>query len=404
MGWIGSLITVGALLMCIPTGFICDLIGRRTTLLLLIIPFGIGWSLIIWAKNVVMLYFGRVFTGVGVGACCVAAPLYTNEIADKNIRGSLGSYFQLMVTAGILYAYIMGSLLNIKTYTFSCAFCICLFSILFFFQPETPLYFVRKNNFEKAKQSLLKLRGKNCDVDSELREIELQVKEHSESTASLQHVLKQKSTIKAIIISLGLMFFQQFSGINVIIMYSSDIFKESGASWDPNLACIIVAVFQVVATFTSSLLIDTLGRRKLLIISDAVMALSSVVLGLYFTLKTHKIINESILHHLSSVPVIALCIFVVVFSIGFGPIPWMISAEIFIPQLKSIAGSVAGTLNWFLAFLITKFYIDVKNAVGDDVTFYIFSAISCLGAVFVYFIVPETKGKTVDDIQRELSM
>ncbi|RZB39696.1 Sugar tr and/or MFS 1 domain containing protein, partial [Asbolus verrucosus] len=98
MGWIGSFVTLGGMTMCIPTGFLCDLIGRKKTLLLLIVPFAVGWSLILFARSIIMLYLGRLITGMAAGASCVAAPLYTSEIAQKEIRGTVGSYFQLMIT------------------------------------------------------------------------------------------------------------------------------------------------------------------------------------------------------------------------------------------------------------------------------------------------------------------
>lgn len=403
MGWIGSFVTLGAMFMCFPTGLICDLIGRKTTLMLLIVPFGAGWFLIIWARSVLMLYFGRFILGTAVGACCVAAPLYTSEVAQKQIRGTLGSYFQLMVTIGILYVYIVGDALTINYYTIACAVCTLVFVVCFYFQPETPLYYIKKGKFEKAKESLIKLRGPEYDVTRELGLIESEVKENTESTFSYCEILKRKATLRAILITFGLMFFQQFSGINAIILYSSDIFQESGVKFDPKLACVVVAAFQVIATFASSLVVDKWGRRLLLLISASVMALSSLFLGIYFTLKSHSLMSGHALNAISFVPTFSLCTFVVVFSLGFGPIPWMISSEVFIPQVKSIAGAAAGSFNWGLAFLVTKFYIELKNDLGQDTMFYIFAGISCVAAFFVFFVVKETKGKSVEEIQNELS-
>lgn len=402
MGWIGSLVTLGGMCMCFPTGIICDLIGRRLTLLLLIIPFCTGWSLIIWANSIILLYFGRFITGMAAGACCVAAPLYTGEIAQKEIRGTLGSYFQLMVVTGILYAYIMGRFLSVIPYTISCAACVFVFFILFYFQPETPLYLIKNGKFEDAKKSLIQLRGAHFDVDSELTTIEGAVKETSQNTVSFAAAFKKKSTLKALLIAFGLMYFQQFSGINAVILYSSDMFQESGVKFDPKIATIVVAAFQVVATFVSSLVVDKLGRRMLLMISMTVMTCSSSLLGLYFTVKSRHLVDPNVLNSFGFVPTVSLCTFIVVFSLGIGPIPWMISSEIFTPDIKSICSSAASTFNWFLAFLVTKFYLDLKNYIGQDVTFYLFAGVAFVGSVFVYFIVPETKGKSPDVIQREL--
>lgn len=346
-----------------------------------------------------MLYLGRLFAGMGIGMCCVAAPLYTNEIAQKEIRGSLGSYFQLMVTIGILFAYCTGALLPVKIYTITCAAWVVIFAMVFVFQPETPLYYIRKGNLDKARASLRKIRGVDCNIDSELASIEAEVKESAQMTFSYGAVLYKRATVKAIVISLGLMLFQQLSGVNAVILYSNDIFESSGVKFNSAYASIIVAIVMVVATFIASISIDKLGRKKLLLISSSIMAFSSFCLALYFTLKTRTNISKHTLEMLGFLPTLSLCIFIVVFSIGFGPIPWMISAEIFVPQIKSLAGSVAGAFNWFLAFLITAFYMDVAHCVGQDSTFYFFGAMSLLGTVFVYVVVPETKGKTVDEVQ-----
>lgn len=111
LGWIGSCVTLGAMVMCFPIGYICDWLGRKPTMLLLTIPFTIGWIIIIFAGSVELLYVGRFITGMAGGAFCVSAPMYTSEIAEKEIRGTLGSYFQLLLTVGILFSYIVGKLL-----------------------------------------------------------------------------------------------------------------------------------------------------------------------------------------------------------------------------------------------------------------------------------------------------
>lgn len=399
MGWIGSLTTLGAVCMCIPTGFICDLIGRRLSLLLLIIPFSIGWSLLIWGNNLIMLYIGRFVTGMAVGACCVAAPLYTSEIAEKEIRGALGSYFQLMVTIGVFYAYLVGKYLNPIYYTVTCAVVPLIFFVFFLCQPESPLFYLKKGKFDKAKSALSRLRGKDYNVDSELSDLDTALKDAAFSNVSFCYTLKRKSTRKALLISFGLMFFQQFGGINAVIFYTGNIFQASGVKIDPKFATIIVGGVQALATFVSTLVVDKLGRRMLLLNSAFIMAFSSFALGIFFNLKDRHLITDDAVRNLGFLPLLSLCIFVIVFSLGFGPIPWMISSEIFISEIKSIASSVAGTLNWFLAFLVTKWYLDLQNAIGTDSTFYIFAFVSFLGTIFVYFVVPETKGKSLDEIQ-----
>ncbi|KAJ8911431.1 hypothetical protein NQ315_005964 [Exocentrus adspersus] len=388
VGWIGSFVTLGGMAVCIPAGFLCDFIGRKKTLLLLIIPFSTGWLLILFAENVLMLYFGRLITGLAAGACCVAAPLYTSEIAHKSLRGTLASYLQLMVTVGILLAYLIGKYLTPIHFTIWCACLPFIFVLLFITQPESPVYLLKKNLHDQAKSSLIKLRGSSYNVDNELREIETCLKDSSRTTVSLRNTMRNKA---------------QFSGVNVIIFYTTDIFKGSGSKLDPHTATILVGVFQVLTTFISSVAIDKLGRRILLITSALVIFLSTLLLAVYYTTKYRIHIDNHILTEWSFLPVSSVCLFIIAYSLGLGPIPWVIPVEVFPSEIQSVTSSIGGTFNWFLAFVLTKSYLPMADAIGQDGVFYIFSVASLLGAVFVYFILPETKGKSNIEIQADLA-
>lgn len=403
MGWIGSFATLGAMAMCIPTGFICDLIGRKRALLLLIVPFSVGWALIFWARNVLFLYFGRIMTGMAVGACCVAAPLYNGEIAHQSLRGVLGSFFQLMIVTGVFLAYLVGECLTPYQFTMFCAGLPMLFLVVFAFQPESPSYLIKKGQFDEAKKCLARLRGSSYNVDAELIQIEGSLKESTQSSASLRDTFNQKAVIKAILISFALMFFQQFSGINVIILYSSNIFKMTGIKLNSNLATIVVGAVQALATLVSSLVIEKLGRKFLLFFSLSTVTINAVLLAIYFSIKTRGHPDSEVVSDIGFIPVVAVCLFVVSFSLGVGPIPWMIASEILPSEIRSIVSSAAGTFNWFLAFIITKTYLNLSSLVGIDSIFYGFTVFSLIGTVFILVMVPETKGKSVSQIQEELA-
>ncbi|KYM93208.1 Facilitated trehalose transporter Tret1 [Atta colombica] len=396
--WIGSLATLGAGAMCIPIGIIADLIGRKTAMLIMVVPFTIGWLLIIFSNSVLMFYFGRFITGLSGGAFCVAAPLYTAEIAESEIRGTLGSYFQLMLTVGILASYVFGAIIdNMRTLSIICAVMPLIFFGIFFFMPETPVYYLKKGNEEAARKSLIKFRGDEYNIEAELQAHREALEETS--GGSFFDSIKSRAAKKGFIIAYGLMLFQQMSGVNSIIFYSSDIFSEAGDAISPNIATIIVGTVQVVSVFFGTLVVDKLGRRLLLLISITVMFLMTLLLGVYFYCLDHT----TAFNNITWFALIPLCTFLIVFSVGFGPIPWMMMPEIFAPEVKGIAGSSACLFNWLMAFIVTKFYSDMKEAVQSYGTFWIFSLFSAVGTLFVYFLVPETKGKTLDQIQRELN-
>lgn len=193
------------------------------------------------------------------------------------------------------------------------------FLVLMFLIPETPRWYVSRGREERARRALQWLRGKRADVEPELKGI---VKSHcdAERHASQNAIfdLLKRSNLKPLLISLGLMFFQQLSGINAVIFYTVSIFKDAGSTIDENLCTIIVGVVNFIATFIATILIDRLGRKMLLYISDVAMIITLLTLGTFFYYKNsgHDISN------IGWLPLGSFVIFVLGFSLGFGPIPW----------------------------------------------------------------------------------
>uniref|UniRef100_A0A7G3AHF9 Facilitated trehalose transporter Tret1 n=2 Tax=Lutzomyia longipalpis TaxID=7200 RepID=A0A7G3AHF9_LUTLO len=388
--------TLGAAAVCIPIGLLINLIGRKLTMLLLVLPFTLGWALIIWATSVPMMLVGRVLVGISGGAFCVTAPMYTGEIASKEIRGILGSFFQLMVTIGILFVYAVGHGVNVFTLSIICAVIPLIFGVIFFFMPESPLYLVTKDKIGKATESIKWLRGDKYDHNAELADLQQQIDEIRAQPVSLAVAMRRRATIRALIISMGLMFFQQTCGINAVIFYTTDIFAAANTGIEAGLATIIVGIMQVVATFLATLMVDRLGRRILLIASDFAMATCTLALGVYFHLKAQ---DEENVASLGWLPIVALCVFIVMFSIGFGPVPFIIIGELFASDVKGVAAGMAMTSNWTLAFIITKAFPSLLDIIGSGPTFWIFSGLSYLGAIFIIFCLPETKGRSLAEIQ-----
>ncbi|XP_022118223.2 facilitated trehalose transporter Tret1-2 homolog isoform X3 [Pieris rapae] len=397
--WVSSLINLGAAAVCFPIGLIMDILGRKKTMLFLTIPFTIGWLLITFASNVGMLMTGRFITGIAGGAFCVTAPAYTSEIAQDSIRGTLGSFFQLMVTVGILFAYAVGSYTSVFVFNILCTLIPIIFAVTFFFMPESPNFLVVKGRHDDARDSLIRLRGRNYDVDGELTSLQTKAEESKNNPISFGSAITKKTALKAVMICYALMLFQQLSGINAVIFNTSKIFKSAGAAIEPAIATIIIGVIQVVATFASSVVVDKLGRRILLLFSALVMCICSTALGVYFFLQDTHGADSSIVTAMSWLPLVSLSLFIIAFSVGFGPIPWMMAGELCLIDIKSFVGSTAGTLNWLLSFTVTSTFNSLNNSIGSGQVFWLFAGIMVVGFVFIFFIIPETKGKSVDEIQ-----
>lgn len=397
--WISSIINLGAAFICFPIGMIMDVIGRKKTMLLLVIPFTIGWLLITFGTSVGMLIAGRFITGVAGGAFCVTAPAYTSEIAQDSIRGTLGSYFQLMITIGILFAYVVGGYASVFVFNILCTCIPIVFGIIFFFMPESPSFLVVKGRNDEAREALIKLRGQSYDVDSELNDLKFKNEESKRNKVSYIAAIKKKTALKAILICYALMLFQQLSGINAVIFNTSQIFSDAGATIPATISTIIIGVIQVIATFISSLVVDKLGRRILLLLSALVMCLCSTALGVYFFLQQTHGANADIVQAISWLPLVSLSVFIIAFSLGFGPIPWMMAGELCKIDIKAFVGSTAGTFNWLLSFTVTSTFNSLNAAIGAGQVFWMFAGIMLIGFVFIFFVVPETKGKSVDEIQ-----
>ncbi|CAL7949020.1 unnamed protein product [Xylocopa violacea] len=397
--WISSLTAVGCAIICVLIGIFADLIGRKSSMLLMVVPFTIGWLLIILANSVTMFYIGRFMTGLSGGAFFVAGPIYIAEIAENDIRGALGSYIQILTTIGILLSYVFGTFVNMRILSIISGIVPLIFFTVFVFMPESPIYYLKKGDVESARKSLTRLRGACYNIENELQSHKNALEENSKNTVSFRTVIKSKAVLKSLVIGYGLMIFQQLSGVNVVIFYTNSIFQQAGSTLESGYSTIIVGAMQVLAASTSGLIVDRAGRRILLLMSAIFMCLTTCILGVYFYLSRIKVDVSSI----GWLPLVAICIYIIMFNMGFGPIPWTMMGEIFSPEVKGVAASSAGFLNWVLVFIVTKFFGDLSTAIGLDATFWLFAVLCLIGAFFVYLLVPETKGKSLEAIQRELN-
>ncbi|XP_075232586.1 trehalose transporter 1-like protein [Lycorma delicatula] len=397
--WIGAFMALGAMAGSAGTGAMANMFGRKKTIIILTIPMTLAWLLIIWGPNVLALYIGRFITGFSGGGFTVVVPLYTSELSETEIRGTLGTYFQLQLTLGILLPYVLGSFVTIFSLTVVCAIVPVILAATMIFMPESPIYYLKKFRLDDARRSLQWFRGSHYDVEPELQEKKQNLDQMEAEKVPITQAFTTTPAKRGLVIGLGVMFFQQFSGINAVIFYASKIFKDAGSDLNENLSAIIVGVIMVFMTWVSSLVIDRAGRRPLLLISALIMAICSAVLGIYFYIKN---ISPETAKTIGLIPITSLSLFVIAFSLGFGPIPWMFMSEIFPPQIKGSACSIACLFNWLCVFFVTKYYNDLVSVFNTYCTFWIFAGISVAGTIFVWNLVPETKGKSMEEIQREL--
>jgi SP family facilitated glucose transporter-like MFS transporter 8 len=370
-----------------------------------------------------LIYTARFISGIALGAGSVITPIYCEEIAEVRLRGALGVLFELQVCNGILFVYVVGAYLSYIWLSIACAIIPAVSFLTFVWMPESPMYLAAKGKKIEAEKSLRWLRGAryitDYDLQPELERIykfvsQTKTESPSQGTSSravitqivftmkeiskLLFSLSPSPTKRAVIITTCLMIFRQLCGINAVIFYTADIFTEAGGILSPSLATIIAGISQIVATYISSLLVERTGRRLLLFLSNVTMAVSHVLLAVHFYFKQ----MQSDAKIFGWLPLLCVVIYMAGFNIGFGPLPWLIMAELLPSKSKSWASGLAVFVNWILVFAVTHLYGNMMENLGPMITFGIFGGMCTLGILVVALILPETKGKTREEIQLEL--
>ncbi|GJQ67402.1 putative high-capacity facilitative transporter for trehalose [Trypoxylus dichotomus] len=396
--WLSGFMPLVALVGALIGGQLIEYFGRRTTIALTDILFVISWILTACATNVNFMYAARAIVGFSVGIASLTLPVYLGETIQPEVRGILGLLPTAFGNGGIVLCFSAGSYLAWNELAYLGIILPIPFLLLMFFIPETPRWYVSKNKTDKAKNALQWLRGKQTNIEDELNEL---TKSHKESErlrsdSNFKHFFK-KAHVKPLMISLGLMVFQQLSGINAVIFYTTKIFSMAGSSIPPHLCTIIVGIVNFISTFIATVLIDKLGRKVLLYISGASMGITLTVLGAYFYLLHIKYDIEGY----GWIPLMSFVIYVLGFSLGFGPVPWLMVGEILPSKIRGSAASLATAVNWACTFLVTKTFSDIIKLIGLYGTFWFFGIVCFISIVFVLIWVPETQGKSLEDIEKK---
>lgn len=394
--WLETWLLIGAIVGLPFTIYFVSKIGRKKSLLLASLLLLIHWTIIALVDDIVYIYVARVIAGAGGDMAFVAAPCYIAEIADQKIRGFLSSIIYLMMLTGILTIYITGpyfpfyvpSLIGISLLTIE----LVVFSLL----PETPYYLLYNNKQKEAERSL-KFYRSSSNTEKELTEIHIAVqRQKSDERGGIKDILTVKSYRKSLMIMTVLNAAQQFSSINVILMNMHQILEEAGSIYlEPSSTAILFAAIMFVAACIASGTVDKFGRRKLLYCSSILTGICLLTLAIYFHIKETG--NEY--KHISWLPLAAVMVYALVFKYGLGMVPIVITAEIFASKIKALGMALVDGIYVTSAIVTIQLYNQLKDSFGMYVPFYLFASCSFITSLYVIFCVPETKGRTLDEIQ-----
>ncbi|XP_019964613.2 solute carrier family 2, facilitated glucose transporter member 8 isoform X1 [Paralichthys olivaceus] len=402
--WFGSIVTVGAAVGGLLGGWMVEKIGRKLSLMFCSLPFVFGFTIIIAAQNVWMLYLGRTLTGLASGVTSLVVPLYISEMAHERVRGTLGSCVQLMVVLGIMGVYLAGLFLDWRWLAICCSVPPTLLMVCMCFMPETPRFLLSQGKRREAEEALRFLRGPDAPVEWECARIENACDERGSSFQMSD--LRDPGIYKPLMIGIMLMIFQQFTGINAIMFYAQNIFEQAHFK-ESDLASVIVGLIQVVVTALAALIMDKAGRKVLLIISGVAMVISTTAFGVYFYLmsKLHNgpaslsLLGEEPHADLAWLALASMAVFIAGFALGWGPIPWLVMSEIFPVKVRGVGSAICVLTNWSMAFVITKTFQDMMSLLTSAGTFWLFASMCILNVIFTIAFIPETKGKTLEQIE-----
>ncbi|XP_073029093.1 probable polyol transporter 4 [Primulina eburnea] len=400
-----GVLSIMSLLGSLGGGRTSDAIGRKWTMGLAAIVFQSGAVVMTFAPSFQVLMIGRILAGIGIGFGVMIAPVYIAEISPTAARGSLTSFPEIFINLGILLGYV-------SNYAFSglpphtnwrimlavgilpsvfIAFALCII-------PESPRWLVMQNRVEEARSVLLKTNENETEVDERLAEIQLAAghpsTDKSEEKSVWHEILHPSPALQRMLITgIGIQSFQQITGIDATVYYSPEIFATAGIDGNSNrlAATVAVGVTKTAFIMFAILLIDKVGRKPLLYVSTIGMTICLFSLG-----ATLSFMGEGSFG--IALAVLSVCGNVAFFSVGIGPVCWVLTSEIFPLRFRAQASALGAVGNRVCSGVIAMSFLSVSRAISVGGTFFIFSAISALSVVFVYKCVPETKGKSLEQI------
>jgi sugar porter (SP) family MFS transporter len=395
--WIVGSLLLGAIVGACLAGYLADQISRKWTKFAAGLVYTVAALGSAFAQNTTELIIARGVLGLAVGTASFVAPMYIAEQTPPRIRGGTVSFNQLMITSGILLAYIAD--FGLKGVAGNWRWMLGLGAVPgialvvgMLLVPHTPRWLMQRGRVEQARAVLDRSRPSD-EVDGEIDEIRSVLRK--EGRVRLRELVSA-GTRPVLLIGLALAIFQQFVGVNTVIYFSPTILTYTGLHANSAITeALSVGITNVVFTVLAVLLLDRVGRRVLLLAGTAGLCVALVLLGLFFA-------DPALQAHAPWLALVALVLFIASFAVGLGPVFWLMISEIFPLSLRSKAMAVCTAANWAANFLVSYFFLQLIGAAGRPATFWIYAGIGVLAVVFFAIRVPETKDRSLEQIEREI--
>ena len=400
--------------------FLVESFGKKALLIIFTIPNALGWLLIAFGYNWVIMLLGRSLTGIAYGAISCLISVYVADLSPTSLKGFYGSFFIHMFLLGTLSSHFLGIFLTFRWLAVVCIFVLFIQVLLLFLQPYSPNWLVTQKQEKRALKTLQYLRGPSHDSRAEFDEIKHVVKENFSDTFCLRFatLFKETNYLKTIFKVALLFAFLELTGITIVGTYSATILKTSRLI-PAKIASLIPTCAQWIAAFLCTFLVDRIGRKILLIMSSLGVALSHIINSVYFfgidrlwshchtsmTNSSYPILSNSGVNsrvfcdYISLLPVIALIVLRASYGFGWGPIPWIVMGESLPIKVRSIGASVSVLFFLFFSGFQILLFPYLVVLLGAYVVYLIFLLINILSAIYVLMFIPETKNKSLEEIE-----
>lgn len=395
------LTVISAVAMIFASPVMCMLIdkmGRKRTLLLSGFFHISAWLFVAFSRTIYLFYVSRIFAGLADSAVFAAVPTYIAEVTTPKVRSLYGNALVLSLFTGQFLSNCVGFYFSIQMTAFILLTLPLAFLTTFIFTPETPYYLVMIDDQTSAEKSLQSLRGIE-DVQYELKQLNADVKRQLSETGYLKDLFVIASNRKALLIANLARIIQQLAGISALIQYSQYMFMQAGGDISSGHAAMIFSGILAFVNVFINILTDKFGRKKSMILSCSGSGLVLLALTTYFYLQLY---TEVDLSHVNWFPVFAIVAYVLIFSLGLGVVPTLMAGEVFSASIRKHAVMVTNVIFAVLLCTTTKLFQFLMSAYGLCVPFLFFSICCLIGGILSYFIIPETKGKTLEQIQQDL--
>ncbi|XP_022918419.1 trehalose transporter 1-like protein [Onthophagus taurus] len=392
--WIELLYMLGGIAGLPITIFIVDKLGRKMSLLITAMMSLVVWIMTACATNVETIYAIRFISGMAGDMAFVAGPMYIAEVADKSIRGLLSGFIYLALLLGIVIIYSVAPFVSLVTSSCVGAAFVIVQLFTFSFMPESPYYLLMKGKDEKCRKALVFLRSTE-DVDAELLELKTAIDRQIQEKGRPIDLLLDKGNRKGVIIMTVLNASQHFSSISVILMNLHTILEDAKGIVSPDWSGIVFSLVMLLSASVSITIVDKFGRKILLVFSSFLTAISLAILATYLLVK-HQGGDVS---NIGWVPLFSVLLYAVAFKSGLGMVPIVMTGELFPAKVKAMGMANADAMYVLFGALSIFIYQELVKNFGIFCPFYLFSCCCILTAIFAIFYIPETKGKTLEEIQ-----